>query len=427
MGTGNGLLYLDPATDSLRRFTRDDGLANTVFTERACYRDRHGVLYFAGDQGIDFFHPNSIQGNPVAPDLYVRSVSVNSRSITEEVAGECLTELNLNYTENFIEIELLGLDLAAPNSVTYAYRLPLQSEEWNQLGRNRVISFAPLPPGEYVLEAKCANGDGIWSQPKALLTINISPPFWQTPWFIGLMVMAAIAALYLLYRFRIQQIRRAGRIKAELTKQIAETEMKALRAQMNPHFLFNSLNSVKLLIDQGSNAEAKRYLTKYSQLIRRILDNSRKKTIRLDEELDTLRLYLELEQVRFKNFSYEIDVPPEVEIDFLEIPPLLLQPYVENALWHGLMNKENGDRKLLIKVVPLPDKINVIIEDNGIGREQARRLQTRSRARKESLGLSIAEDRLRHYGLVHSEPASVEIVDLQNPTGTRVVISLPSQ
>ncbi|MDX1406538.1 MAG: histidine kinase, partial [Saprospiraceae bacterium] len=425
LGTKNGLLYLDPETDSLRRFTRNDGLINTVYTERACYKDKHGVLYFGGDEGIDYFHPDDIGINPVPPDLYIKSASVNNQLVTAERAGECLSELTLSHEENFIEIELVGLHLASPNSVQYAYRLPLQSAEWIHLGKNRVITLARLPPGHYVLEARCANSDGIWSAPKLLLDIQITPPFWQTTWFISLLVIVVAGFIYALYRFRVGQIRRAERIKSELTKRIAEIEMKALRAQMNPHFLFNSLNSVRLLIDTGDNADAKRYLTKFSKLIRQILNNSRKKFIRLDEELETLRLYLELEKMRFKNFRYTIDVANDVESDFVEVPPLLLQPYVENALWHGLMNKQRGDKRLDITVHRQNDHIEVIIEDNGIGREQARRLKTRSKSKKESLGLQISQDRLTHLKELYGSEIAVEIVDLQDPTGTRVIIRMP--
>jgi ligand-binding sensor domain-containing protein len=425
IGTNNGLLFLNPDTDSLRRFTQDDGLINTVFTERACFKDEAGVLYFGGDAGVDFFHPDAIGTNPVPPDLYIKSASVNQHLMTDSLSGECLSELSLSHQENFIEIELIGIHLASPNSVTYAYRLPMQSDEWIDLGRNRVISLVRIPPGKYLLEARCANGDGVWSMPKQLLTINIRPPFWQTPWFLGIGAFAILALSYALYQFRIRQIRSAERVKTELTRRIGEIEMKALRAQMNPHFLFNSLNSVRLLIDTGDKQEAKRYLTKYSQLVRQILNNSRNRLVRLDQELETLHLYLELEKMRFKQFSYMILVMDEVETDFIEVPPLLLQPYVENALWHGLMNKQDGDKKLLIEVKREGDFVLVVIEDNGIGREQAHKLQSRSRLKKESLGIRISEDRLSYLKDLYGTEVQLEIIDLHDPTGTRVVFRLP--
>ena len=424
LGTKNGLLYFDPSTDSLRRYCREDGLINSVYSERACYRDKHGALYFGGDEGIDYFHPDAIGSNPIAPDLYIKSASVNNKSVTRTVAGEHLKELTLSYLENFIEIELIGLHFASSHSVTYAYRLPGQSDAWIDLEKNRVITLARLPPGNYTLEARCASGDGIWSSPKKLLEIHIHPPFWRTSWFIALTSLALLTISYGLYQLRIKQIRQAEKVKAEFSKRIAEIEMKALRAQMNPHFLFNSLNSIRLLIDKGDNTNAKRYLTKYTQLVRQILNNSRKKLIRLDEELNTLQLYLELEKVRFKNFIYDIIVEEGLETDFIEIPPMLLQPYVENAIWHGLMHKQHGDKQLIIEVKRENNLVSVIIADNGIGRAQARKLNTRSTSKKESLGLRISEDRLANLKELYGTDLRVEIHDLQDPTGTQVEIGL---
>jgi hypothetical protein len=425
IGTKDGLLFLDPAKDSLRRFTKDNGLINTVFSERACFRDRHGVLYFGGDAGIDYFHPSEIGSNSIPPDLYVRSVIVNNQSLTTNQSAQFIQELEFSYEENFIEIELIGLHLASPETVTYAYRLPRQSSEWINIGRNRIISLAPLAPGAYVLEAKSANGDGVWSKAKQLLRITIRPPFWMASWFIGLVILSTTAIIYLLYSYRVRQIRRTERIKAELNQKIAETEMKALRAQMNPHFLFNSLNSVKMLINKGNSADAKSYLTKYSKLIRQILEYSREKFIRLDEEMEMLSLYLDLEQVRFKNFEYTIDVAPGLEADFIEIPPMLLQPFVENAIWHGLMNKPDDPRNLSIIVHQEKSNTVIIIEDNGIGRKQAQLLKSRKGSQRESLGLRIGQERIDILKEQYGDGAKMQIIDLENPTGTRVVISLP--
>lgn len=426
LGTKNGLVYLDPVRDSVRRFTREDGLINTVFTERACFKDTNGVLYFGGDQGIDYFHPAQIGANPVPPDLYVRSVNVNNQPVKGDFPGREPVEIVLNPNEKFIEIELIGVHLASPHSVQYAYRMS-QSDQWNNLGRNRNITLANLSPGRYTLEGKCANGDGVWSSPRRLLVIRLRPPFWQTAWFISLASAALLGLIYGIYRYRVGQVRKIEQVKTELNKRIAEIEMKALRAQMNPHFLFNSLNSVKLLIDTGNRKDAKRYLTKYGQLIRKILNNSRKKFIRMDEELETLKLYLELEQMRFKNFRYSITISPDVETDFLEIPPLLLQPYVENALWHGLMHKDRGEKILSIEVKRAAEHIVIVIEDNGIGRKQAQLIKTRSRTKKESLGLSISRDRLNFLKDLYGTEVQVEIIDHEDPTGTQVVIMLPVQ
>ena len=168
------------------------------------------------------------------------------------------------------------------------------------------------------------------------------------------------------------------------------------------------------------------YLTKYSQLIRQVLNNSRKKFIRLDEEVETLRLYIDLEKMRMKNFAYSIDIGEDVDTDFVEVPPLLLQPYVENAIWHGLMNKQEGDKRLYIKIQCIQDNIVISIEDNGIGRKQAAKLQSTTIGKKQSLGLQISQERLNLLNEIHGSDVRVEINDLHQPSGTRVVIYLPA-
>jgi len=425
LGTQNGIVYFDPDSKSVKRYTKADGLINTVYTPRACYKDEKGCLYFGGDGGIDYFFPEEIGTNAIAPDVYLKAITVGNHTITDSIAGESISELTLDYWQNTIEIELLPLHLVSPEANVCSYRLPLQSEEWIALGYNRTINLANLSPGKYILEGRCANADGIWSQPISLLTLNIAKPYWQTFWFVSLVGLFLLFGVLAVYRVRIRQLKKSARLKHEFTRQIAELEMKALRAQMNPHFLFNSLNSVSLLIDKGMNTEAKRYLAKYSELIRQILNNSRQKFIRLDEELETLRLYLDLEQIRFKNFTYCINVDDNVEADFIEIPPLLLQPYVENALWHGLMNKQEGERELLIAVTKDERSVRIRIEDNGIGRAQAQLIKSRNGRNRESLGAKISEDRLMYLKEVYGRDVFVEVDDLENPSGTRVTIGLP--
>jgi LytS/YehU family sensor histidine kinase len=160
-------------------------------------------------------------------------------------------------------------------------------------------------------------------------------------------------------------------------------------------------------------------------LIRQILEYSREKFIRLDEEMEMLSLYLDLEQVRFKNFEYTIDVAPGLEADFIEIPPMLLQPFVENAIWHGLMNKPDDPRNLSIIVHQEKSNTVIIIEDNGIGRKQAQLLKSRKGSQRESLGLRIGQERIDILKEQYGDGAKMQIIDLENPTGTRVVISLP--
>ena len=299
------------------------------------------------------------------------------------------------------------------------------------MGTRRRITLANTKPGRYTVLAKASNADGVWSAEKELIRIRILPPFWQTWWFISLCTLCVAALIYAAYRYRVRQIRAKEHLKTEFNKRIAELESRALRAQMNPHFLFNSLNSVKSLISQGESYKATQYLTRFGQLIRQVLANSEQHVIRLQEELEALRLYLEIEQLRFQNFEYSIDVASDVDVDFIEVPPLILQPYVENAIWHGLMHKPNGERTVDISVIRDEHKLILTVEDNGIGRVEASKISMRGNARKGGMGMRVTGDRLKLLERLYGRSVQVDIEDLYDnhntASGTRVTIIIPYQ
>lgn len=224
--------------------------------------------------------------------------------------------------------------------------------------------------------------------------------------------------------------RNAETMLTETKQKMAEAEMQALRAQMNPHFIFNCLNSINRYIVKSDQATASLYLTRFAKLIRLILDNSHSKNVVLSNELESLRLYIEMESLRFDNkFTYEIKVDKQVSADTIEVPPLIIQPYIENAIWHGLLHKPAAGNLNIYISQPLPNMLQCIIEDNGIGRGKAAELKSKSATKKKSLGMELTENRLlllNQYASVHS---SVQIEDLKNgngeATGTRVILQIP--
>lgn len=210
----------------------------------------------------------------------------------------------------------------------------------------------------------------------------------------------------------------------------AEIEMRALRAQMNPHFIFNSLNSINKYILKNDHANASRYLTRFAKLIRLILDNSNSKEVALSAELDALKLYIEMETLRFTNkFEYEINADTDINADILQVPPLIIQPYVENAIWHGLLHKETGGRLVVTISKAAEDMLQCIIEDNGIGRKRASELKSKSATTNKSLGMKLTEERIVMLNQYTSLHASVSIIDLENSSGeaigTKVILNIP--
>ena len=218
--------------------------------------------------------------------------------------------------------------------------------------------------------------------------------------------------------------------KIQLEQQATISELKALRTQMNPHFIFNCLNAIKSYTLNHDTEVADFYLTKFSKLIRQVLENSRSEKITLHNELETLKLYLDMEKLRAGDkLDYDIDIADDVEADFVEIPPMLIQPYIENAIWHGLMHKETGG-KIVIDCRQKEDKYLVIsILDNGIGRDNAEALKSKTATRHKSFGMKITSERMDIIKQLYKIETKITIEDLKNAdgtaAGTKVTLEIP--
>ena len=223
---------------------------------------------------------------------------------------------------------------------------------------------------------------------------------------------------------------RTSQLRSDFERRIAETEMTALRSQMNPHFIFNCLNSIKLYATENDSVKASEYLTKFSRLIRLVLENSRSERITLRNELETLGLYMELETMRFKEkLAFRIDVEQTVDQQYVEIPPMLIQPYVENAIWHGLMHKPEGGTVRVNVTQPGDALLHVTITDDGIGRAKAAELKSKSASQRRSFGLKVTGERIALINQLYHTRTQVVINDLADangqPAGTEVILQIP--
>ncbi len=251
---------------------------------------------------------------------------------------------------------------------------------------------------------------------------------------VGAMLLLGFLA-WQFYRYRQKIVREREQIAQMRAEEAAErhwqeTELRALRSQMNPHFIFNCLNSIKSLTLKNETDKASIYITKFSRLMRQVLENSRSEWISLHQELETLSLYMDMEKLRFKTkFDYQLDVSPDLSLHSIQVPPMFIQPYVENAIWHGLMHKEdngkvvvslseNDDNQLIIKVV-----------DNGIGRKRSHELKSKTATENKSFGLQITSERMAILNQYYHINATIDINDLVddlgNPCGTEVCLVIP--
>lgn len=423
LATNQGVCRFNPQTHRCQNYDKSDGLQGNEFLEAYAHGTMNTLL-LGGANGFSRFSPRAIQINTRMPPVYITNVQIGGRRESMPQAN-----LVLAHFDNYLSFDFLALNFIHPEKNTYAYQLVGVDKDWIYCGTRRFVSYANLPPGEYQFKVKAANNDGVWNQSGTSLTITIQPPFWRTNWFVFLVLCALVGILCLGFRYWVRQIQQQESQKTEINKKLAELEMQALRAQMNPHFIFNSLNSINRFIMKHESESASAYLSKFSKLIRFILNRSTASLVTLASELETLSLYLELESLRFSGqFTYSIQVDAAIEADFTEIPPLLIQPYVENAIWHGLMQKEGGGH-IGIQLQKQGKQLICTIDDNGVGRQKAAALNSKSATHTKSKGMQITADRLKLSQTLYGQQPTVAIHDLVDdegePAGTRVVLTIP--
>ena len=335
--------------------------------------------------------------------------------------------IQLDYKHNTIGISFSSIEYLLPERIQYAFRLSGLENDWKFSDyKSREIVYANLAPGKYVFQLKAQVLGGNWQQSPVELYITITPPFWQTWWFRILAVLLLIGVAYYFIRKNIERIRRKEQLKSLHEKELLELEAKALRAQMNPHFIFNSLNSIKSLINKNENDKAAGYLTTFSKLIRTLFQNSDKREVSLFEEIETCKLYTQLERMRFGDkIEFIFNVDETIDLKDIKVPALILQPFIENAIWHGLIPKETGGN-ITVTVKQNNGTVECIIDDDGIGRELSKQYKVQYEATHQSKGIGLTQSRLELDKILNEREDSILIIDKKNEDiaeGTKVIIT----
>lgn len=354
-----------------------------------------------------------------APVIFISGVKINNRDTTLQNVYQ------LKYNSNNFKINYVSFLNNSPAALQYKYSI--DNNEWIYTSSQSVI-YNALPPGEHTFVVYAMNDAGIWNNNPARVTFIIETPFWNTTWFYLLTGATILLVVLFFIMFYQRKIKTEKEDKEETKKRIMQSELQALRAQMNPHFTFNTLSSIQNFINSKNSEEAVSYLSKFAKLMRSIMDNSKKPQILLKDELSALELYMQLEQLRLENkFDYKIIIEENVDINYEEIPPMLLQPYVENAIWHGITHKE-GKGNITISINKNKHLLQCTINDNGIGRVASEKINSK-KSKHKSHGMSITKERLEILNAMHKSPLSVEIADILNEkkeiAGTSVKIFIP--
>lgn len=423
-----GLSIIDPTSLEIRNFDEADGMVFLKSGAKVC-PGRSGQMYIGVQGGFLKVHPDSLAPNPNLPPVFLENFLVNGKPFQGPREINSLDTLMLEANENFFSFDMVALNFSNASKNQYAYQLEGLDPDWVQAGTRRYVSYSDLGGGWYRLLVKASNNDGIWNPNPKTLVIFVAYPWYQSWWFLLACGIALAGLIYLVIHLRSRQIRKEEQIKSEFMQQIQEVEMAALRAQMNPHFLFNCLNCINRYIVKNEPQKASEYLSDFAVLIRLILNHSQKEQILLSEELKALELYIQMESLRFEEkFEYKISTAPEVDQDFIRVPPLIFQPFVENAIWHGLMHMPSKGF-LSIDLALKGDFLECQIKDNGIGRDKARQLKSKSAPLHKSMGMDITASRLDNLGQLNGIHSSIEVVDLLNASnqaqGTLVILKIP--
>lgn len=405
-------------------YSKADGFEGVECNSHGIYEDDLSNVWFGTVNGLMKYTPSEIKFNDNPSRTTISTIKLGF--LDTLLANNSI----LDYNNNNISFEFDGISLTNPEKVLYTYKLEGYDKSWSPNSIQNFVRYDNLPNGTFVFKVKSCNSEGIWNIEATSFTFTIKQAYYKSWWFILLWVVILAAIVILIFRIRLAQIKRKQQIEFENKVEISKSELKALRAQMNPHFVFNSLNSIQHYILNSKGEEAVRYLSKFAKLIRIILSNSEKATVTINEDVESIILYLELEKMRFDNkFNYSITIHPGVNADYDEIPPMLIQPYLENAILHGINPKE-GNGFIDIDISIVGQFIKLTVKDDGIGREKAQSLQSlQPSARHKSLGMKITKERVRILNTLHQSNLNVTVTDLYDsenkPSGTQVDLFIP--
>ena len=420
-------------------FGKAEGFIGIENTLNSSCLDNKGNIWFGTINGANKYNPNFDYGNTSAPNIHITSVNLFFDKIEDtEYGRNCSTfdelsgNLVLPYNKNHLSFDFIGINYRNPEAVKYKWKLAGNDKDWSPELSKREATYSNLPPGKYTFLIKACNENGIWSSDLASFSFTITAPYWTSAGFIVLIVIVVISLIWFIIYTRIRRIKTRNREEQQILKMgknILELQQATSRLQMNPHFIFNSLNSIQGYIANNNTTEAKWYLSKFAKLMRLILDNAKEEFIPLSDEIYILENYLVLEKMRMNDkFDYTMICDESIETGVVEIPPMLIQPFVENAILHGLKHKE-GKGFLEVRFSLKESLLICEITDNGIGRKAAAELKNKSAAGHKSTAIKITEERLKGLGKEFPRKASIKILDLKNTEGkdcgTKVIINIP--
>jgi ligand-binding sensor domain-containing protein len=434
---------------SIKHYGKGEGFTGIEVSQNAACLDTGNGVWFGTINGASVYHPESDFINEAPPKIHITGIRLFFDPIEETEYGKnkdgykwfpIPEELILPYEENHLRFEFTGIDLRNPEGVMFRWKLLGFETDWVPENFERQTTYSNLRPGDYTFQVQAKNSDGYWSDLQSF-SFRITPPIYETLSFRLGIGGGILLLLIVVFRWRLKRAQRRSKellSKVRLEKHVLELEQKALRLQMNPHFIFNALQSINGYIARNDAAEARKYLAKFGKLMRMTLENSRTQYTSIEQETELLYNYTALEAMSQGNrFTTNIEVDEKIKHESTFIPVMLIQPFVENAIIHGLKHKVEGGGELHIRFRLAGkengengDQLHIVceIEDNGVGRKKAAEYEAGIKKDHKSAALEITRDRLKQMSEEGKPKSAMEIVDLMDSTGesigTKVIIRI---
>ncbi|MCH2231300.1 MAG: histidine kinase [Crocinitomicaceae bacterium] len=441
IGTNNGLFIvsnLNEAVPSFKRFGVKDGIIDLESNQNSGFFDDKGDFWFGTASGLVSFKLNDAIGVSADPKILLTSILLNYNDFDYSKYSADVDEfglpldLDLPYSKNNLIFEVNGISLVHHKGLKYQYLVEGLIESWSSLSENSTITFTSLPAGDFVLRVRAVDVDGRMSS-EVVFPFVINDAYYNRWWFILFMIIGVTSIVFFIFRFRLKRLADINeKEKLEYKSRLLSLEQKSMNASMNRHFIFNSLNSIQYFINTQDKLSANKYLTNFAKLIRKNLDSATAKgnVISLEEELERLELYLSLESIRFKDrFDYRVETNG-VDVESVLIPPMLMQPFIENSIIHGILPNESKKGLIVIDVRKVDGFLYISIEDNGMGIKQSMKNKSTLDGDHRSQGMEITSKRIELIHKVSNNNISLEgpeeiIGNDGSINGTYVLIKIP--
>lgn len=425
VSTNTGISRINRETGFIRTFGLNEGVKIIEFNSGASFKDANGEFFMGGMGGVVSFFPDSInirESKARKQKIIITEINVSGHQIPFKRHLNMPDTITLGKGENNFQVFFSSSDFINSDKTVYRYMLSDTDGDWKETdSRNRSINYGNLDPGWYSLKLQATDMNGNWCPVKEVI-IRLKPFYYQTTLFrfaVPLTILLLVSGMIFIYIRQLKQ--------REAQKQNS-LRLQSLRGQMNPHFIFNSLNSINYFISNNDKLSANRYIADFSRLIRSILHNLNFDYITLEKEIESVEEYLKIEYLRFGDkFDYQVYVSEELDTDGIRVSPGLVQPFVENAIWHGIRGLEYRKGNISIRFEMTEGRLTCTVEDDGIGRKRSNAMKS-GNDQKKSKGISIVIERLKILSNLQNYNYRLYITDLHpeiNETGTRVMIDLP--